>query len=70
MDTHTALDVTTLATAALITRTDGAIFRVTTSSEDITIDVGDGLGDQLYWEISCIPHPKVWRVPTSRTTQS
>ena len=48
MDVHTAQNVTTLATAALITRTDGQIFRVTTSSENITIDAGDGLGEQVY----------------------
>jgi hypothetical protein len=48
MDVHTAQEVTTLATAALITRTDEEIFRVTTSSENITIDVGDGLGEQVY----------------------
>lgn len=48
MDTHLPQDTTTLATAVLITRTDGQVFRVTTSSEAITIDVGDGLGDQSY----------------------
>lgn len=48
MDAHTALETTTLATAALITRTDGQIFRVTTSSENIAIDAGDGLGEQVY----------------------
>jgi hypothetical protein len=48
MDTHLLKDVTTLATAALITRTDGTKFRVTTSAEAITIDIGDGLGEQVY----------------------
>jgi hypothetical protein len=48
MDTHLLQEVTTLATAALITRTDEQIFRVTTSSEAISIDAGDGLGEQIY----------------------
>lgn len=48
MDTHLLQSVTTLATAALITRTDGTKFRVTTSAENIQIDIGDGLGEQTY----------------------
>ncbi len=48
MDTHLALETTSLAMAAVIERTDGTKFRVTTSSEDITIDIGDGDGEQVY----------------------
>jgi hypothetical protein len=48
MDAHLALETTTLAMAALITRTDGQKFRVTTSSESITLDIGDGDGEQVY----------------------
>ncbi len=48
MDTHLLKGVTTLATAALITRTDEQKFRVTTSAESIPIDIGDGLGEQSY----------------------
>jgi len=48
MDTHLDQEVTTLATAALITRIDGQIFRVTTAAEAIKIDIGDGLGEQIY----------------------
>lgn len=49
MDAHLAEEVTNLASAWLITRRDGMQFRFTTSSEDITIDVGDGLGEQTYF---------------------
>jgi hypothetical protein len=48
MDTHLAGELTTLAMAVLITRTDGQQFRFTTSSEDVDIDIGDGLGVQTY----------------------
>lgn len=48
MDTHLALEVTTLAMAAVIERTDDVKFRLTTSSEDIRIDIGDGDGEQVY----------------------
>ncbi len=48
MDTHLALDVTTLAMATVIERTDGVKFHLTTSSEAITIDIGDGDGEQVY----------------------
>jgi uncharacterized phage protein (TIGR02218 family) len=48
MDTHLLQDVTTLAMATVIERTDGVKFRLTTSSEDITIDIGDGDGEQVY----------------------
>jgi uncharacterized phage protein (TIGR02218 family) len=40
MRTHLAEEVTTLATAWKITRTDGTIFRFTSNSEDITADFG------------------------------
>ena len=48
MDTHLAGEVTTLAQAWKIVRRDGQIFRFTTASEDIDIDIGDGLGAQTY----------------------
>jgi len=48
MDTHLLQSVTTLAMATLITRTDGTKFHLTTSSENITIDIGDGDGEQVY----------------------
>lgn len=48
MDTHTAGEVTSLAMAVFIERTDGQTFRFTTSSEDIQIDIGDGNGVQTY----------------------
>lgn len=48
MDTHLASEVTTLATAALIERTDGFIARFTSASMDVDIDVGDGNGVQTY----------------------
>ena len=48
MDTHLRSEVTSLAMAALIERTDGQKFRLTTSSEDIRIDIGDGDGEQTY----------------------
>ena len=48
MDTHLVLETTSLAMAAVIERTDGTKYRLTTSSEDITIDIGDGDGEQVY----------------------
>ena len=48
MDTHLDQEVTTLAMATLIERTDGVKFHLTSSSEDITIDIGDGDGEQTY----------------------
>lgn len=48
MDTHIAQDVTTLATAAVITRIDGQKFHVTTASDDVLIDIEDGNGVQTY----------------------
>jgi len=48
MDTHLLQGVTTLAMATVIERTDDVKFRLTTSSEDILLDIGDGDGEQLY----------------------
>jgi len=48
MDTHLLQEVTTLAMATVIERTDGTKFRLTTSSESISIDIGDGDGEQVY----------------------
>ena len=48
MDTHFLSEVTTLAMATVITRTDKVKFRLTTTSEDIAIDIGDGSGEQTY----------------------
>ena len=48
MDTHLAGEVTSLAMAVLIERTDGQKFHLTTSAENITIDIGDGDGEQVY----------------------
>lgn len=48
MDTHLAGEVTSLAFAVVIERTDGQKFRFTTSSEDVDIDIGDGDGVQTY----------------------
>lgn len=48
MDTHLLSEVTTLAMAVIIERTDGVKFHLTTSSEDIKIDVGDGDGEKTY----------------------
>lgn len=48
MDTHLLTEVTTLAMAVIIERTDGVKFRLTTSSEDIILDVGDGDGEKTY----------------------
>ncbi len=48
MDTHLLKEVTTLAMAVVIERVDGVKFRLTTSSEDIKIDIGDGDGVQTY----------------------
>jgi len=48
MDTHLLLDATTLAMATVIERTDGVKFHLTTSSEDVKIDIGDGDGEQTY----------------------
>ena len=48
MDTHLPQEVTTLAMAVLVERTDKVKFHLTTSSESVTIDVGDGDGEQVY----------------------
>ena len=48
MDTHLLTEVTTLAMAVIIERTDGVKFHLTTSSESIKLDVGDGDGEQDY----------------------
>lgn len=48
MDSHLLTEVTTLAMAVIIERTDGVKFHLTTSSEDIKLDVGDGDGEQNY----------------------
>jgi len=48
MDTHLKSEVTTLAMATVIERTDKVKFRLTTSSEDVKIDIGDGDGEQTY----------------------
>ena len=48
MDTHLLLETTTLAMATVIERTDDVKFHLTTSSESIRIDIGDGDGEQVY----------------------
>ena len=48
MDAHLLQETTTLAMATVIERTDGTKFRLTTSSENITLDIGDGDGEQTY----------------------
>ncbi len=48
MDTHLLSETTTLAMATVIERTDGVKFHLTTSSEDIAFDIGDGDGEQTY----------------------
>lgn len=48
MDTHLLSEVTTLAMATIIERTDKVKFFLTTTSEDIEIDVGDGRGEQTF----------------------
>lgn len=48
MDTHLLSEVTTLAMATIIERTDKVKFFLTTTSEDIAIDVGDGGGEQTF----------------------
>lgn len=48
MDTHLALELTQLASAWLITRLDNKVFRFTTNTRDIDIDIGDGSGLQTY----------------------
>ena len=48
MDTHLTSQVTSLAMAVVITRTDGQKFRFTTGSESIDLDIGDGDGVQTY----------------------
>ena len=48
MDTHLQSEVTTLAMATIIERTDKVKFFLTTTSEDIAIDVGDGRGEQTF----------------------
>ncbi len=48
MDTHLPQEVTTLAMATVITRTDDVKFYLTTSAVDVQIDSGDGSGVQNY----------------------
>lgn len=48
LQTHKAQDVTAFATAWMIERLDGTFFRFTNGSRDVTLDAGDGLGDQVY----------------------
>lgn len=48
MDTHLLQETTTLAMATVIERTDEVKFHLTTSSESIAIDIGDGDGEQTY----------------------
>lgn len=48
MDSHLQQETTSLATAWHITRSDGTVFRFTDNSEDITLDIGTGEGDQTY----------------------
>lgn len=48
MATHLAQRVTSLASAWVITRTDGKQFRFTNGSRDADLDIGDGNGPQTY----------------------
>lgn len=45
---HLAGSTKTLATCAKVLRRDGAVFRFTDHDQDISVDIGDGEGAQLY----------------------